>query len=373
MKHKISLLCLFLAVVFCLSACQGAPTAGENSSAPAAQKAEVPAVSENLQYFCHRQLRDDLTLYLYMNEEGIIADGRIQNLTTGETCAVPVKDFYFSGSFLEIRVAEEFFYLFSSSLCAAFSFDGKLLKAVDMPEDMASAIFPAFCLSGDLAKIAYVKANADGAQQLAVQTLATGEEKTVTTLDAAKALQLSDVTSLSFSKDGNVLGFSGITNPDPAEQSVECYGRIFTDGSNLELVPAPKTAVRFYGDSMFVQDSGYSVNETRSGKIMIYNFANDLKTEVQTQNPLESDFAFPVNETDFVTLLPTADGAALTVYQNGKATIQKEIAFASEGDKNNSTGNLAFASYSPVSGKILLDGYKQNGDRLLPYLYELDA
>ena len=372
MKHKISLLCLFLAVVFCLSACQGAPTAGENSSAPAAQKAEVPAVSENLQYFCHRQLRDDLTLYLYMNEEGIIADGRIQNLTTGETCAVPVKDFYFSGSFLEIRVAEKFFYLFSSA-CAAFSFDGKLLKAVDMPEDMASAIFPAFCLSGDLAKIAYVKANADGAQQLVVQTLATGEEKTVTTLDAAKALQLSNVTSLSFSKDGNVLGFSGITNPDPAEQSVECYGRIFADGSNLELVPAPKTAVRFFGDSMFVQDSGYSVNETRSGKIMIYNFANDLKTEVQTQNPLESDFAFPVNETDFVTLLPTADGAALTVYQNGKATIQKEIAFASESDKNNSTGNLAFASYSPVSGKILLDGYKQNGDRLLPYLYELDA
>ena len=372
MKHKISLLCLFLAVVFCLSACQGAPTAGENSSAPAAQKAEVPAVSENLQYFCHRQLRDDLTLYLYMNEEGIIADGRIQNLTTGETCAVPVKDFYFSGSFLEIRVAEKFFYLFSSA-CAAFSFDGKLLKAVDMPEDMASAIFPAFCLSGDLAKIAYVKANADGAQQLVVQTLDTGEEKTVTTLDAAKALQLSDVTSLSFSKDGNVLGFSGITNPDPAEQSVECYGRIFADGSNLELVPAPKTAVRFFGDSMFVQDSGYSVNETRSGKIMIYNFANDLKTEVQTQNPLESDFAFPVNETDFVTLLPTADGAALTVYQNGKATIQKEIAFASESDKNNSTGNLAFASYSPVSGKILLDGYKQNGDRLLPYLYELDA
>ena len=372
MKHKISLLCLFLAVVFCLSACQGAPTAGENSSAPAAQQAEVPAVSENLQYFCHRQLRDDLTLYLYMNEEGIIADGRIQNLTTGETCAVPVKDFYFSGSFLEIRVAEKFFYLFSSA-CAAFSFDGKLLKAVDMPEDMASAIFPAFCLSGDLAKIAYVKANADGAQQLVVQTLDTGEEKTVTTLDAAKALQLSDVTSLSFSKDGNVLGFSGITNPDPAEQSVECYGRIFADGSNLELVPAPKTAVRFFGDSMFVQDSGYSVNETRSGKIMIYNFANDLKTEVQTQNPLESDFAFPVNETDFVTLLPTADGAALTVYQNGKATIQKEIAFASESDKNNSTGNLAFASYSPVSGKILLDGYKQNGDRLLPYLYELDA
>ena len=372
MKHKISLLCLFLAVVFCLSACQGAPTAGENSSAPAAQKAEVPAVSENLQYFCHRQLRDDLTLYLYMNEEGIIADGRIQNLTTGETCAVPVKDFYFSGSFLEIRVAEKFFYLFSSA-CAAFSFDGKLLKAVDMPEDMASAIFPAFCLSGDLAKIAYVKANADGAQQLVVQTLDTGEEKTVTTLDAAKALQLSNVTSLSFSKDGNVLGFSGITNPDPAEQSVECYGRIFADGSNLELVPAPKTAVRFFGDSMFVQDSGYSVNETRSGKIMIYNFANDLKTEVQTQNPLESDFAFPVNETDFVTLLPTADGAALTVYQNGKATIQKEIAFASESDKNNSTGNLAFASYSPVSGKILLDGYKQNGDRLLPYLYELDA
>ena len=372
MKHKISLLCLFLAVVFCLSACQGAPTAGENSSAPAAQKAEVPAVSVKLEYFCHRQLGDDLTLYLYMNEEGIIADGRIQNLTTGETCAVPVKDFYFSGSFLEIRVAEKFFYLFSSA-CAAFSFDGKLLKAVDMPEDMASAIFPAFCLSGDLAKIAYVKANADGAQQLVVQTLDTGEEKTVTTLDAAKALQLSDVTSLSFSKDGNVLGFSGITNPDPAEQSVECYGRIFADGSNLELVPAPKTAVRFFGDSMFVQDSGYSVNETRSGKIMIYNFANDLKTEVQTQNPLESDFAFPVNETDFVTLLPTADGAALTVYQNGKATIQKEIAFASESDKNNSTGNLAFASYSPVSGKILLDGYKQNGDRLLPYLYELDA
>ena len=372
MKHKISLLCLFLAVVFCLSACQGAPTAGENSSAPAAQKAEVPAVSENLQYFCHRQLRDDLTLYLYMNEEGIIADGRIQNLTTGETCAVPVKDFYFSGSFLEIRVAEKFFYLFSSA-CAAFSFDGKLLKAVDMPEDMPPSIFPAFCLSDDLTKIAYVKANADGAQQLVVQTLDTGEEKTVTTLDAAKALQLSDVTSLSFSKDGNVLGFSGITNPDPAEQSVECYGRIFADGSNLELVPAPKTAVRFFGDSMFVQDSGYSVNETRSGKIMIYNFANDLKTEVQTQNPLESDFAFPVNETDFVTLLPTADGAALTVYQNGKATIQKEIAFASESDKNNSTGNLAFASYSPVSGKTLLDGYKQNGDRLLPYLYELDA
>ena len=372
MKHKISLLCLFLAVVFCLSACQGAPTAGENSSAPAAQKAEVPAVSEDLSYFCHRQLRDDLTLYLYMNEEGIIADGRIQNLTTGETCAVPVKDFYFSGSFLEIRVAEKFFYLFSSA-CAAFSFDGKLLKAVDMPEDMPPSIFPAFCLSDDLTKIAYVKANADGAQQLVVQTLDTGEEKTVTTLDAAKALQLSDVTSLSFSKDGNVLGFSGITNPDPAEQSVECYGRIFADGSNLELVPAPKTAVRFFGDSMFVQDSGYSVNETRSGKIMIYNFANDLKTEVQTQNPLESDFAFPVNETDFVTLLPTADGAALTVYQNGKATIQKEIAFASESDKNNSTGNLAFASYSPVSGKILLDGYKQNGDRLLPYLYELDA
>lgn len=372
MKHKISLLCLFLAVVFCLSACQGAPTAGENSSAPAAQKAEVPAVSENLQYFCHRQLRDDLTLYLYMNEEGIIADGRIQNLTTGETCAVPVKDFYFSGSFLEIRVAEKFFYLFSSA-CAAFSFDGKLLKAVDMPEDMPPSIFPAFCLSDDLTKIAYVKANADGAQQLVVQTLDTGEEKTVTTLDAAKALQLSDVTSLSFSKDGNVLGFSGITNPDPAEQSVECYGRIFADGSNLELVPAPKTAVRFYGDSMFVQDSGYSVNEARSGKIIIYHFATGQTTEVQTQNPLESDFAFPVNETDFVTLLPTADGAALTVYQNGKATIQKEIAFASEGDKNNSTGNLAFASYSPVSGKILLDGYKQNGDRLLPYLYELDA
>ena len=372
MKHKISLLCLFLAVVFCLSACQGAPTAGENSSAPAAQKAEVPAVSEDLSYFCHRQLRDDLTLYLYMNEEGVIADGRIQNLTTGETCAVPVKDFYFSGSFLEIRVAEKFFYLFSSA-CAAFSFDGKLLKAVDMPEDMPPSIFPAFCLSDDLTKIAYVKANADGAQQLVVQTLDTGEEKTVTTLDAAKALQLSDVTSLSFSKDGNVLGFSGITNPDPAEQSVECYGRIFADGSNLELVPAPKTAVRFFGDSMFVQDSGYSVNETRSGKIMIYNFANGQTAEVKTQNPLESDFAFPVNETDFVTLLPTADGAALTVYQNGKATIQKEIAFASESDKNNSTGNLAFASYSPVSGKILLDGYKQNGDRLLPYLYELDA
>lgn len=373
MKKTILIFGLLITVVFCFSACQGVPTAGENSSAPAAQKAEVPAVPENLQYFCHRQLRDDLTLYLYMNEEGVIADGRIQNLTTGETYAVPIKDFYFSGSFLEIRAAEKFLYLFSSSACAAFSFDGKLLKAVDIPEDMAPAIFPAFCLSDDLTKIAYVKANADGAQQLVVQTLDTGEEKVVATLDAAKALQISNISSLSFSKDSKVLGFSGSTNPDPDEQSVECYGRISTDGSNLEIVPAPKTAVRFFGDSMFVQDSGYSVNETRSGKIMIYNFANGQTTEVKTQNPLESDFAFPVNETDFVTLLPTADGAALTVYQNGKAMIQKEIAFSSEGDKNNSTSNLAFASYSPVSGKILLDGYKQNGDRLLPYLYELDA
>lgn len=373
MNKGIRLLGLLLCAVLCLTSCQGStPSAGENAALSAAQDVTASEVSDNLLHFCHRQIRDDLTLYLYTTEDYTVAEARLQNLTTGEIDALPVKDFYFSGRDVQIRAAEDHFYLFSSTDCAVYALDGKLLKTIDIPADSVSLGIPVFCLSEDLSKIAYVRQTAENGAQLVTRVLDSGVETVVTTLDAGKSMHLSFITSLGFSKDGSILGFFGGTNPDPAQTSVECYGRIHTDGSDLKIIAADKTAVRFFGGSMFVYDSNYGIQEAKTGKVTVYRFAEDEAIVVETQNSAESEFVYPYSETDFVTMLPQENSAVLTVYENGKASVHKEITFASETERNYNTGSTVFASYSPKSKTILLDGYQQSDDLWLPHLYVLE-